>query len=153
MVISNENTKEPFFQKHLTSWVQFIRTNELPVRNATTSKYLYLNEKFIIKKQHQTKYFQNLKRCHYYLKIQSCKLYNNKYAIASIYLLKANNRNPRKRCEICSKLIIFSVPHPDVFLYRLNGMGAQKIPGKPFFHIYFTYIFHIKLNEIQSTNT
>ena len=32
--------------------------------------------------------------------------YPAKYYPANIYLLKLNNKNARKRCEICSKLII-----------------------------------------------
>ena len=37
-------------------------------------------------------------------------------------------------------VLILSVPYPDVFWYRLNGMGAQK----KVLVTLFQYIFHLK---------
>ena len=37
-----------------------------------------------------------------------------------------------------------TVPHPDVFLYCLNGMDAQKNAPKKVLVTLFPYIFHIK---------
>ena len=37
----------------------------------------------------------------------------------------------------------FTMPHPDVFWYCLNGMGAQKNAPKKFL-VTFLYIFHRK---------
>ena len=36
------------------------------------------------------------------------------------------------------------MPHPDVFWYHLNGMGAQKNTPKKFLVTLFPYIFHVK---------
>ena len=36
------------------------------------------------------------------------------------------------------------VPHPDVFWYRLNGMGGQKNAPKKVLVTLFPYIFHVK---------
>ena len=36
-----------------------------------------------------------------------------------------------------------SLPHPDVFCYSLNGIGAQKMCPKKFCNI-FSYIFYVK---------
>ena len=58
-------------------------------------------------------------------------------------------------CWFCGILCIFhglstylsiyiSVPHPDVFWYRLNGMGAQKNDPKEVLVKIFPYIFHVK---------
>ena len=37
---------------------------------------------------------------------QGWKSSNENYYLANIYLFKRNNRNTRKKCEICSKLTI-----------------------------------------------
>ena len=37
-----------------------------------------------------------------------------------------------------------AVPHPDVFWYRLNGMGDQKKCAQKVLSTLFSYIFHIK---------
>ena len=72
---------------------------------------------------------------------------------------KVSIRNSRKRCEICSGLTIktperrqWTVPHPDVFRYRLNGVGSQKVNTKTFFQHFFHATFTQKLNEM-STNS
>ena len=39
---------------------------------------------------------------------------------------------------------VLSVPHPDVFWYRLNGMGAQKHSPKKVFITFSLNIFHVK---------
>ena len=37
------------------------------------------------------------------------------------------------------------MPHPDLFWYRLNGMGAKKVrPKSSFEETLFLYIFHVK---------
>ena len=36
------------------------------------------------------------------------------------------------------------VPHPDIFWYCLNGMGAQKNMPKNVFVTLFPFMFHIK---------
>ena len=36
------------------------------------------------------------------------------------------------------------VPHPDVFWYRLNGMGDQKNAPKKVLVTLFPYTFHVK---------
>ena len=38
---------------------------------------------------------------------------------------------------------MITVSHPDVFWYRLNGMGAQKMSKKDLVTP-FPYIFHVK---------
>ena len=39
---------------------------------------------------------------------------------ANVYLLKVNNRNTRKRCEICSKLTIKTLERRQFLLMTLN---------------------------------
>ena len=43
-----------------------------------------------------------------------------------------------------STILLVSVLHPDVFWYRLNGMGTQKNALKNFLVTLFPYIFNIK---------
>ena len=44
--------------------------------------------------------------------------------------------------KICK--VVGLVPHPDVFWYHLNGMGAQKNTPKKVLLTLIPYIFHLK---------
>ena len=39
---------------------------------------------------------------------------------------------------------VYTVPHPDVFWYRLNGMGTQKNGPKKVLVTLFPYILQVK---------
>ena len=39
---------------------------------------------------------------------------------------------------------LYAMPHPDVFWYHLNGMGAQRNTPKKLLVTLFPYIFHVK---------
>ena len=39
---------------------------------------------------------------------------------------------------------MMTVSHPDVFWYRLNGMGAQKNTPKKVLATLFPFVFHVK---------
>ena len=40
---------------------------------------------------------------------------------------------------------LYAVPHPDVFWYRLNGMGARKNTPEKVLAKLFPYTFHVKI--------
>ena len=46
--------------------------------------------------------------------------------------------------KFLSPEVALLVPHPDVFWYRLNGMGAEKNAPKKGLVTFFSYIFHVK---------
>ena len=46
--------------------------------------------------------------------------------------------------KILKEKSIQSILHPEVFWYRLNGMGAQKSAPKKVLVTLFPYIFHVK---------
>ena len=51
---------------------------------------------------------------------------------------------------LATKQWCWAVPHPDVFWYRLNGMGTQKKMRPKSYFNFFPYIFHVKAKKKYS---
>ena len=56
-----------------------------------------------------------------YLKIQSCKLYNNKYMIASAHITKWQQRDSSQQPLVCKRTLTGWV-----FVYELSGCGFKS---------------------------
>ena len=66
---------------------------------------------------------------------------NSTYYPANIYLLKFNNRNTRKRCEICSKLTIKT---PEWRQRRRSGILISNF--EPISHLFLVFLL-LTLNK------
>ena len=95
MILRNDKLQEKFLKKNIWNFCQ----NILQKREGETLPKCF----FIFK---QLEKYQNE---YYPYNINLIRFCRRTFP-ANIYLLKVNNRNTRKRCEICSKLTI-KTPH------------------------------------------
>ena len=73
--------------------------------------------------------------------IRSMKFFSPEENICMKYCCHAWGGAPSCFLQLLDKR---PVPHPDVFWYRLNGMGGQKNAPKKVLVTLFPYIFHVK---------